>query len=87
MADGQPSSTLGQQWPYYIQPAEQTPEVQAQLDALIHTRIAEDGDTLNPETITCLDPACGGGRIWSSPTTCLRPSTWSAATGCATYRA
>ena len=58
-----PSSTLAQEWPYYIQPAEQTPEVQAQLDALIQTRIAEDGDTLNPETITCLDPACGSGHI------------------------
>lgn len=58
-----PGSTLAQEWPYYIQPAEQTPEVQAQLDALIHTRIAEDGDTLNPETITCLDPACGSGHI------------------------
>lgn len=58
-----PSSTLGQQWPYFIQPAEQTPEVQAQLDALIQTRIAEDGDTLNPETIRVLDPACGSGHI------------------------
>lgn len=58
-----PGSQLASEWPYYIQPAEQTPEVQAQLDALIHTRIAEDGDTLNPETITCLDPACGSGHI------------------------
>ena len=58
-----PGSQLTSEWPYYIQPAEQTPEVQAQLDALIHTRIAEDGDTLNPETITCLDPACGSGHI------------------------
>jgi hypothetical protein len=30
-----PGSTLKSQWPYYIEPAEQTPEVQAQLDALI----------------------------------------------------
>lgn len=58
-----PGSQLASEWPYYIAPAEQTPEVQAQLDALIHTRIAEDGDTLNPETITCLDPACGSGHI------------------------
>jgi hypothetical protein len=58
-----PGSQLASEWPYYIQPAEQTPEVQAQLDALIQTRIAEDGDTLNPETITCLDPACGSGHI------------------------
>lgn len=58
-----PASTLASQWPYYIQPAEQTPEVQAQLDALIQTRVAEDGDALNPETITVLDPACGSGHI------------------------
>jgi type II restriction/modification system DNA methylase subunit YeeA len=58
-----PASTLAGQWAYYIQPAEQTPEVKAQLDALIQTRIAEDGDTLNPESITVLDPACGSGHI------------------------
>jgi len=37
--------------------------VQAQLDALIQTRVREDGDTLNPESITVLDPACGSGHI------------------------
>lgn len=58
-----PTSTLASQWPYYIQPAEQTPEVQAQLDALIQTRIRENGEALNPETITVLDPACGSGHI------------------------
>jgi type II restriction/modification system DNA methylase subunit YeeA len=58
-----PASTLAGQWPYYIQPAEQTPEVQAQLDALIQTRMDEDGGSLNPETITVLDPACGSGHI------------------------
>ncbi|MBY0408664.1 MAG: BREX-1 system adenine-specific DNA-methyltransferase PglX, partial [Burkholderiaceae bacterium] len=51
------------EWPYYITPAEQTLEVQAQLDALIQTRVREDGDTLNPESITVLDPACGSGHI------------------------
>ena len=58
-----PGSTLASQWPYYIQPAEQTPEVQAQLDALIQTRIREDGEALEPESITVLDPACGSGHI------------------------
>ena len=58
-----PASTLKSQWPYYIEPAEQTPEVQAQLDALIQTRMSEDGGSLNPETITVLDPACGSGHI------------------------
>lgn len=58
-----PQSTLASEWPYYITPAEQAPEVQAQLDALIQTRVREDGDTLNPESITVLDPACGSGHI------------------------
>ena len=58
-----PGSALASQWPYYIQPAQQTAQVQAQLDALIQTRMAEDGGTLNPESITVLDPACGSGHI------------------------
>jgi hypothetical protein len=58
-----PLSTLAKEWPYFITPAEQTPEVQAQLDALIQTRMDEDGGSLNPETITVLDPACGSGHI------------------------
>jgi type II restriction/modification system DNA methylase subunit YeeA len=58
-----PQSTLAKGWPYYITPAEQTPEVQSQLDAIIQTRVREDGDTLNPESITVLDPACGSGHI------------------------
>ncbi|MBS1228527.1 MAG: hypothetical protein H6R17_1804 [Proteobacteria bacterium] len=58
-----PASALKSQWPYYIEPAEQTPEVQIQLDALIQTRMADDGGSLNPETITVLDPACGSGHI------------------------
>lgn len=58
-----PSSSIHSQWPYYIKPAEQTPEVIAQLEQLINTRIAEDGATLNPESITVLDPACGSGHI------------------------
>ena len=58
-----PSSTLKSQWTYYIEPAEQTPEVQTQLSNLIQTRMDEDGGNLNPETITVLDPACGSGHI------------------------
>ena len=58
-----PQGTLAKEWPYYITLAEQTPEVQAQLDALMQTRVRENGDTLNPETITVLDPACGSGHI------------------------
>ena len=41
---------------YYIEPAEQTPEVQAQLKAITPT-------SLNPEEITLLDPACGSAHI------------------------
>jgi len=58
-----PASLLKSDWPYYIEPGEQTPEVQAQLDALIQSRMAEDGGSLNPETITVIDPACGSGHI------------------------
>ena len=58
-----PASLLKSDWPYYIEPAEQTPEVQAQLDTLIQSRMAEDGGSLNPETITVIDPACGSGHI------------------------
>ena len=58
-----PQSNLANEWPYYITPAEQTHEVQAQLDALFQTRVCENGDTLNPESISVLDPACGSGHI------------------------
>ncbi|MDO8417279.1 MAG: BREX-1 system adenine-specific DNA-methyltransferase PglX [Agitococcus sp.] len=58
-----PHSGLAAQMEYYIQPAEQTSEVQAQLDALIKVRVEEDGETLSPLSITVLDPACGSGHI------------------------
>src|SRR5947209_1681074 len=51
-----PQSALRQQMPYYIEPAEQTPEVQEQLKAITPT-------SLNPEELTLLDPACGSGHI------------------------
>lgn len=58
-----PGSSLKEKMPYYIEPAEQTLEVQAQLDALIKVRMDDDGGTLNPESLTVLDPACGSGHI------------------------
>lgn len=58
-----PGSNLKDKMPYYIEPAEQAPEAQAQLDALIKVRMDEDGGTLNPESLTVLDPACGSGHI------------------------
>ena len=51
-----PQSALRQQMQYYIEPAEQTPEVQEQLKAITPT-------SLNPEELTLLDPACGSGHI------------------------
>ncbi len=51
-----PHSSLRQQMQYYIEPAEQTPEVQEQLKAITPTN-------LNPEELTLLDPACGSGHI------------------------
>lgn len=51
-----PSSALRQQMEYYIEPAEQTPEVQDQLKTITPT-------SLNPEELTLLDPACGSGHI------------------------
>jgi hypothetical protein len=37
-----PDSDLKKQWDYYIEPAEQTPEVNAQLEDLIRRRLSED---------------------------------------------
>ncbi len=51
-----PDSPLQQQMPYYIAPAQQSAEVQAQLDAITPK-------TLDPESIQILDPACGSGHI------------------------
>lgn len=51
-----PDSPLKAQMEYYIEPAEQTPEVQAQLVAITPKE-------LNPEELTLMDPACGSGHI------------------------
>ena len=51
-----PESTLKGQMEYYIEPAEQTDEVKAQLAAITPS-------TLNPEELTLIDPACGSGHI------------------------
>lgn len=67
-----PESSLANEWEYYIQPAEQTDEVNAQLKQLIDVRIREDGDSLNPESITVLDPACGSGHILVEAYDCLK---------------
>jgi len=51
-----PDSPLRQQMEYYIEPAEQTDEVKAQLAAITPK-------SLDPEKLTLLDDACGSGHI------------------------
>lgn len=51
-----PHSPLRQKMEFYIEPAEQTLDVQAQLKAITP-------ESLNPEELTLLDPACGSGHI------------------------
>ena len=51
-----PQSPLKGQMEYYIEPAEQTDEVNAQLKAITP-------ESLNPEELTLIDPACGSGHI------------------------
>jgi type II restriction/modification system DNA methylase subunit YeeA len=51
-----PQSPLKGQMEYYIEPAEQTDEVKAQLAAITPSQ-------LNPEEMTLIDPASGSGHI------------------------
>ena len=51
-----PQSPLKGQMEYYIEPAEQTAEVKAQLAAITPRQ-------LNPEEVTLIDPASGSGHI------------------------
>lgn len=51
-----PNSPLKAQMEFYIEPAEQTPEVHEQLRAITPT-------SLDPEEITFLDPACGSAHV------------------------
>jgi len=51
-----PNSPLKGQMEYYIEPAEQTDGVKAQLADITPS-------TLNPEELTLIDPACGSGHI------------------------
>lgn len=51
-----PDSPLKAQMVYYIEPAEQTAEVKAQLAAITPS-------ALNPEELTLIDPASGSGHI------------------------
>jgi type II restriction/modification system DNA methylase subunit YeeA len=51
-----PDSPLKGQMEFYIEPAKQTSEVQAQLAAITP-------ESLDPEELTLIDPACGSGHI------------------------
>ncbi|PLC56101.1 BREX-1 system adenine-specific DNA-methyltransferase PglX [Photobacterium carnosum] len=51
-----PESSIKAEMPYYIESAEQTDEVNAQL-------VGITPDSLEPEAIKVLDPACGSGHI------------------------
>jgi len=54
--EAHPDKELQGKWKYYIEPAEQEPEVQKQLDEIIDKN-------LNPESIKILDPCMGSGHI------------------------
>lgn len=54
--ESHPDEELKAQWKYYLEEAEQDPEVQKKLDEL-------KDPNLNPENIKVLDPAMGSGHI------------------------
>lgn len=56
--EGHPNDDLKAGWKYYLDEAEQEPDVQKQLD-----QIYAEHAKLKPEDITCMDPCCGSGHI------------------------
>lgn len=56
--EGHPNDELKSGWKYYLEEAEQEPEVQAQL-----TEIRKGYTAMTPEQIKCIDPCCGSGHI------------------------
>lgn len=56
--EGHPNQALRESWKYYLDEAEQEPEVEAQLVVLRTQR-----QTLRPEDITLIDPCMGSGHI------------------------
>lgn len=56
--EGHPDDTLKANWKYYLDEAEQDPEVQSQLD-----EIKKEHAKLNPEDIKLIDPCMGSGHI------------------------
>ena len=56
--EGHPNDELKANWRYYLEEAEQEPEVQTQLAG-----IRKDYAALNPEDLRVIDPCCGSGHI------------------------
>lgn len=56
--EGHPNCNLKENWKYYLDEAEQEPEVQIEL-----SKIREDSKNLKPEDIKVIDPAMGSGHI------------------------
>jgi hypothetical protein len=56
--EGHPNATLKAEWKYYLDEAEQTPEVTAKLEA-----IRSEYKSLTPEDIRFIDPCMGSGHI------------------------
>ena len=56
--EGHPNDDLKASWKYYLEEAEQEPEVQAQL-----AEIRKEYAAMTPEQIKCIDPCCGSGHI------------------------
>lgn len=56
--EGHPNEELKSGWEYYLEEAEQEPDVGKELE-----KIREESKKLNPEDITVLDPAMGSGHI------------------------
>lgn len=56
--EGHPNDELKVKWKYYLEEAEQEPEVQRQLE-----EIRKEYAKLNPEDIRCIDPCMGSGHI------------------------
>lgn len=56
--EGHPNTELHDSWKYYLDEAEQEPEVEAQL-----TKLREEYKTIKPEEIKVIDPCMGSGHI------------------------
>ena len=56
--EGHPNDVLKSNWKYYLEEAEQEPEVQVQL-----ATFREEYKALKPEDILCIDPCSGSGHI------------------------